>query len=128
MIGNRPGSRPGHPQRCNINAQTGVVTRRYVVVVKADSIKAVDEALEMGLADFTIETYNVVTEDEVVVATDCEEHELDPEILMMRKRVKAHDSLVKIASAYRNFLKTYASTEGEVRTYEHINNTLNELA
>lgn len=105
-----------------------MVTRRYVVVVKADSIKAVDEALEMGLADFTIETYNVVTEDEVVVATDCEEHELDPEILMMRKRVKAHDSLVKIASAYRNFLKTYASTEGEVRTYEHINNTLSELA
>lgn len=62
--------------------------RRYIVVAKAESIDALDEALETGLADFTVESYNVVTEDEVPIGLDFEESELDPEIRALRTMVK----------------------------------------
>lgn len=34
------------------------------------------------------------------------------------------EELLEIAKAYRNFLKTYAHTEGEVATYEHISEVI----
>ena len=36
----------------------------------------------------------------------------------------AHEELVEIARAYRNFLKMSAHTDGEVATYHHINDLL----
>lgn len=36
----------------------------------------------------------------------------------------AHEELVKIAQAYRNHLKVFAHTEGEMATYQYINNLL----
>ncbi len=39
----------------------------------------------------------------------------------------AHEELVKIAQAYRNYLKRAAHTDGEVATYHHIEDVLNTI-
>lgn len=39
----------------------------------------------------------------------------------------AHEELVKIAQAYRNHLKVAAHTDGEVATYQHINDLLTSI-
>ena len=41
--------------------------------------------------------------------------------------INYHAELVKIASAYRNLLRTFANTEGEVATFQHIEKVLQEI-